>query len=100
MEVLLECVGSRREVAIKDGESFAEKIEGELGKALGRAVAVRGSETSRSKDSADIYVLQRWSTKWGAFVDIEPSQVVDGDKITAVLQTPTSKVCGQTTFTY
>ena len=62
--------------------SFAEKI----GKVLGRAVAVRDSETSRSKYSADIYVIKRGSTKWGAFVDIEPSQVVDGDKITTVLQ--------------
>ena len=40
-----------------------------------------------------LYILQRWSNKWGIFVDVkEGNDVIDGDKLTAVPLFP----CGTT----
>ena len=47
-------------------------------------LTVRGSSSGTSS-CADEYILQRWSQKWDAFVDVEPSQVTAGDRISAVL---------------
>ena len=38
-----------------------------------------------SSSSEKKYLLQRWSEKWGEFVDVkEPEEVKDGDKLSAV----------------
>ena len=88
--MLLEVGESRRELHISEGENVAAILEEEIGKTLNKAVTVRSSaEPPRPEASAvDFYVLQRWSTKWDAFVDIQPSQVTSGDRISAVLQSP------------
>ena len=94
MEVLLEVGESRREIRIVEGQDVAARIEDELRKTLAKDVKLtcRGN-TSDTSSSADEYVLQRWSQKWNTYVDVEPSQVSNGDRISVVLRCPmTSKV--------
>ena len=92
MDLLLEVGESRRELCITEGQNAAAVIEEELRKTLNKAVTVRGSNSSQHQ--GDLYVLQRWSKKWGTFVDVSPSELNSGDRVSAVLQSQVeNKVC-------
>ena len=92
MDLLLEVGESRRELCITEGKNLAAVIEEELRKILNKAVTVRGN--SSSQHQGDLYVLQRWSKKWGTFVDVSPSELISSDRVSAVLQSQVeNKVC-------
>ena len=67
-------------------------IEEELRKTPNKAATVQGSNSSQHQ--GDLYVLQQWSKKWGTFVDVSPSELISGDRVSTVLQSQVeNKVC-------
>ena len=91
MELLFEYKGCRRQLAITSLESLLDAITTEM-KRLGIADAVvhvvgltGASKCSISSEEPGNYYLQRWSARWGMFVDVvDTREVVDGDRLTVI----------------
>ena len=88
-EFLLEFQGSKRPFDVTNLFETCEMVECQL-KALGvKAKVVLASEISPNSaarlDSASTLLLQRWSSKWEAFVDINSSvDLSNGNRLTVV----------------
>ena len=63
-------------------------VERELARVMGDVSLVPLPQPDVEVSSSSVkklYLLQRWSKKWGAFVDVKDAEEVkDGDKLTAV----------------
>ena len=88
-EFLLEFQGSKRPFDVTNLFETCEMVECQL-KALGvKAKVVLASEISPNSaagpDGASTLLLQRWSSKWEAFVDVNSSvDLSNGDRLTVV----------------
>lgn len=81
-EVLFEYKGSRKEIVVTPN-TLCTCIEQEL-HALGEAEAVVSvSNAGNCDDSSDrMFLLQKWSTKWDAYVKIEVlEEIQEHDKV-------------------
>jgi len=90
MEVLFEYKQSRRRLNPPSSEVLLDFLLAEL-KSFDKNAFICGSqETTGSADAAKAprgtgYLLQKWSNKWGNYVDVgSVDEVVDGDKLTVV----------------
>ena len=80
MEVLLEYEGSRRQLRVNENTFLINSVNEEL-----RKIGARRTVELAGLDGSGRYLLQRWSSKWRAFVDVtELGEVVDGDRLTVV----------------
>ena len=101
MNLLFEYRGSRRQLTVAGGETVTSVVSEEL-RSLGRRRAQvftsNDAVPSGGERSPDIYLLQKWSTKWECYVDVtHPNELADGDKL-AVIAKPklsSNKVCGR-----
>lgn len=92
MEVLFEYEGSRRPLTTSADKLLAA-VAGELRSLHVNSrrpiVRVLGDE----EDVQSYYLLQRWSSKWGVFVDVnDVSEIESGDKLTVLPRTRRSPV--------
>ena len=86
MEVLLEIESSRKRLVGVTEETLVSAVEQELSVLGDVALLPFKHSTTSSDQSKDYYILQRWSDRWGGFVDVkEASEVMDGDRLTVVL---------------
>jgi len=86
MEVLFE-IGSSRKPLTVTRETLVEAVERELAKVFGDACLLpfQYHEEDSTSSKKVMYLLQRWSDKWDAFVDVmETDEVKDGDRLTVV----------------
>ena len=85
--MLFEVDGSRKILSVSNG-TLVYEIEKEieqLGKngVLAYFSCVRGEQPSHK----NVFILQRWNSKWKVFVDVtDVDQVVDGDRLTITSQ--------------
>ena len=71
MEILLEYKGSRRHLEIPDPYSICDAIEDSLKKSRWSGfLALQTDNESDLVELTNVYFLQRWSHKWGTFIDI------------------------------
>ena len=88
MELLFEYQESRRRVNPPSSEAVVECILEEIRKFDHKASLLLGSanKDDDAKPPADSeYVLQKWSQKWGVYIDVTKlEEVEDGDKLTAI----------------
>ena len=85
MEVLLEIESSRKRLVGVTEETLVSAVEQVLS-VLGYVALLPFKHSTSSDQSKDYYILQRWSDRWGGFVDVkEASEVMDGDRLTVVL---------------
>lgn len=88
IEVLLEIDESRRVLAI-DKDHLVFSVEEELGK-VGKdgLLAYFSCEPGGCHSSSkSVYILQRWDSRWNAYVDVmDIEQVVNGDRLIYTLQ--------------
>ena len=85
--VLLE-IGSSRKELFMDRNHLVFTIEEELGK-LGKdgILAYFSCERGHQSTTKDVYILQRWATRWETYVDVtDIEQVKDGDRLTVIPQ--------------
>ena len=75
---------SRKELTLHpDDENVAFVVEKEIKKLGKDGIVVLSSSVSKEHSSQKVYILQRWSKKWKAFVDVtDVKQIVDGDRLT------------------
>ena len=96
MEILFEFKGSRRTIKCTARTELRDRICGELD-ALGVADSSVGF-AHESGSSSRAYILQRFSSKWNTFVDVDKAEdILNGDRLT-VVPTPvaaTQKVISQ-----
>ena len=84
MELLLEVGGCRREVQLEDDCNVYSTLEKEFQK-LEPKVSLLQAHSEKAEPESGAYVLQRFSSKWGVFVDVtDPSQVTSGDKLSVM----------------
>lgn len=88
MEVLFELGGSRRRLKLNplSSKTILELALTELRIFDENAFIVCGNLDPPSDDKPRVgYLLQKWSDKWGAYVDVtSEDEVHDGDKLTVV----------------
>ena len=91
LEVLLEIGSSRKRLSFSR-ESILSAVETEL-KLMGDvALLPLGKAPSDFPAGKELYILQRWSEKWGSFVDVkEVDEIISGDRLTVV---PVPKTAG------
>lgn len=85
LEFLLEFEGSKRPFGVTNTGETCQKVEREL-QALGviGRVVLASEATSAEAPESD-FLLQRWCTKWEAFVDVKALQdLSDGDRLSVV----------------
>ena len=87
LEVLFEMNGSRKVLCVGRNE-IVYTLENEIGLLgidgiLAYFSCVRGQSAGTKK----VYILQKWSDKWNAFIDVtDTDQIVDGDRLTIIPQ--------------
>ena len=90
MEVLLEYKSSRRQLQVNDRDSICELVERELKKTGWNGNITLGfpeacSAANRSGEQLPIYLLQRWSERWGMFIDVTTTkELKEGDRLTVI----------------
>ena len=81
--VLFVFKSSRREVQLSPGRPVWDLLSNELKKAGHEATVCVSEAPGNAKPP--VYILQRWSEKWQAFIDVSnESEIVDGDKLTVI----------------
>ena len=81
--VLFVFKSSRREVQLSPGRPVCDLLSDELKKAGHEATVCVSEAPGNAKPP--VYILQRWSEKWQAFIDVSnESEIVDGDKLTVI----------------
>ena len=81
--VLFVFKSSRRELQLSPGRAVCDLLSDELKKAGHEATVCVSEAPGNAKPP--IYILQRWSEKWQAFLDVSnESEIVDGDKLTVI----------------
>jgi hypothetical protein len=93
MEILLTFEGSRRVLKILEGSAILIDIEREVAKRFPDrdfVIAPIGNKVPQST-SKDVYIVQKFSTKWG-YVDVtDVKQIQEGDEV-ALTKIPKLKV--------
>ena len=92
IQILLEYGGSRRPLSVTPDGSLCNVIERELEK-LGcphPTVQISAVEVSASEASST-FLLQRWSTTWNAFVDVETIEDIENQDRLTVARAPSSQ---------
>ena len=89
MELLFEYEGSRRRPNPTSSEAVVECVLEEIRKFDDKAFILLGSGAEKGDSTEQLacleYLLQKWSRKWGAYVDVtQLEEVEDGDKLTAI----------------
>ena len=86
-EVLFEFGGSRKPLSLQR-DSLVGVVERELVSFVGDACLLPFAKLPSDVPTTSkkvLYLLQRWSDKWDAFVDVKcADEVQDGDRLTAV----------------
>ena len=86
-EVLFELGGSRKPLSLQR-KNVTGVLEREIASSVGDACLVPFSRLPCDIPSTSkkvLYLLQRWSVKWQAFVDVKSAdEIEDGDRLTAV----------------
>jgi hypothetical protein len=81
MEVLFEYKGSKRTIKCTAATELRDRICGEL-----NALGVTNSSVgfaSESETSSRAFILQRFSSKWNTFVDVNNAEdIANGDRLT------------------
>ena len=83
VEVLFEYKGSRKEL-ILPVSTLCDRVEQELeGLGVsGATVTVSPGSAQTEDDNARTFFLQRWSSKWGTFVNVESvCEIGGGDRL-------------------
>ena len=89
LEILFEYQGSRKPLSRLKREHVIEVLKEELAR-FGDAAAVvqlsgEGGCKSANTGSSSVYLLQKWSTTWGTYIDVEEiDDLEDRDKVTVV----------------
>ena len=97
MEVLFEFQGSRRLLKPQSSEAVVELVLAEVKKFDQYAFILCGSISDNDPEQSNAeprvgYLLQKWSQKWDAYMDvITVDEVDDGDKLTVTLKPAKSK---------
>ena len=92
LEVLLEFDGSRRQLT-STRESLVDAIVQEVKKVAGISVNLA---IPTDADTQPGYILQRWSEKWGVYIDVlDLTEIQSGDKV-KVLRRPDKRGEGTT----
>ena len=92
MKILFEYGGSRRPLSVNCDGSLCNVIERELER-LGcpdPTVQISAVEVSASK-APSTFLLQRWSTTWNAFVDVETIDDIENQDRLTVVRAPLSQ---------
>ena len=91
VEVLFEYKGSRRELLLPVS-TLCDCIEHELQGlgASGATVSLSACPSQNDDDNSRSFFLQRWSDKWGAFVNVESLKEIHGDDRLTVVRKPVS----------
>lgn len=91
MEVLLVYKDSRRQLEVKKRDDVCNVVATALEKIGWHGlVTVLEPEASsvcsvQCSSTTPVYILQRWSERWNAFVDIDRiDEIKDGDKLTVI----------------
>lgn len=94
MEFLLEIDGSRKELCTQR-EGVVKKIEEEVGRHFRlKEVFLDGlSAGSPVKAGANRFIVQRWSSKWGEYVDTRScADILSKDKLRVLLKCAVSSL--------
>ena len=87
VSVLFEMDSSRKEMC-EERDRLVFAIESELTN-VGKSgiLAYFSCERDHQSVTTDVYILQRWSLRWQAFVDVtDVDQIEDGDRLTVIRQ--------------
>ena len=87
MEVLFEVDSSRKILSVSNG-TLVHEIEKEI-EQLGKngVLAYFSCVWGEQPPHKNVFILQRWNSKWKVFVDVtDVDQVVDGDRLTITSQ--------------
>ena len=108
LEILFEYQGSRKPLCRLKRERVIEVLKQELAR-FGDAAAVvqLSGEESDDTGNSSVYLLQKWSNTWGAYIDVEGiDDLEDRDKVTVVPMPisvdprPSSKVTGKDKYSW
>lgn len=93
MEVLVEFRGSRKAITPFSKESLLDLLK----KDDPTGYFVLEDEDHDTEEGGSPYLLQRWSTRWGEYIDISSvDDVISGEKLKIVPKVaPTVKVTSQ-----
>lgn len=90
-EVLFEYKGSRRAIRF-NRDTICSDVEKELNVRYGlkdvRVSLCSPHEPTSSTSVDEIYILQRWSTKWDTFVDVNCTEELDANSKISVVHKP------------
>ena len=89
MDILLEYKSSRRQLEVPADSAICNFVERELQRTGWNGRVTFGEpETSSSavnRSEQPVYLLQRWSERWGMFIDVSSAkEVKEGDRIIVV----------------
>ena len=98
MEILLEYKESCWQLDVQDPSNIFDAIEDSLKKAGWSGVLSLQAHTDTNSDLAEsnVYFLQRWSHKWGTFIDVtDVKEIQSGNRLTIIAKPAQSpvKVC-------
>ena len=84
VQVLFEYQGSKHQLTLTPS-LVCETITRELAKFGKDGVIVKLSNAASSSSSPAVYLLQKWSSSWGAYIDVESvGDIKDKDRLTVV----------------
>ena len=59
---------------------------------LGKYGVLASLSPANEQSSKQVYILQRWSKKWSAYVDVtDVAQIANGDRLSIMSQHPSPK---------
>ena len=87
VSVLLELGNSRKEI-FEERDHLVYVIEKELTNVGKKGIlAYFSCERGHQSLANDVYILQRWASRWETYVDVSDlEQIEDGDRLTVVRQ--------------
>ena len=95
MDLLLDFQGSKRQIVVPTCDVVCEAVTKELRRWKEDSVVKISNDCSSSSEPARVFILQRWSSKWNMFVDVQNlDEIVDRDRITVIPRPVGSPVCG------
>ena len=94
MEILLEYKRSRRQLEIRDPDNVCDAIEDSLKKSgWSGFLTLQTDSESNLAELTNVYFLQRWSHKWGTFIDVaDVNEIQSGDRLTIIAKPTQSPV--------
>ena len=83
MEVLFDFNGSKRLLKATSHQALADLVLKEIVRYNPNATLRFDLEQESTSEQRSQYIVQKWSKKWESYIDVDLSDVEDGDKISA-----------------